>query len=127
MSSPFMGIDIAGRALQAFQQALDLTGNNIANVNTPGYSRETLNMVGTEPTTFYSDGKALMIGTGVTVSSVNRIRLMYLQGMLASAQADQSRLDTLTSNMTSVQTVVPAPGGADIGSALSAFFNAWSS
>lgn len=126
MSSPFMGIDIAGRALQAFQQALDVTGNNIANVDTPGYSRETLNLVGTNPTTFYSDGKTLMIGTGVTVSSVNRIRDMFLQGMLSSAQGQQSRLDTLTANMTSVQTVVPAPGGTDIASSLSAFFNAWS-
>jgi len=127
MSSPFLGISIANTALQAFQQALDITGNNIANVDTPGYSRETITFMGTNPTTFYSDGHTLMIGTGVNVSAVNRIRDMYLQGILSTAQSEQSRLDTLTSNMTSVQTVLPAPGGNDVSTALSTFFNAWSS
>jgi flagellar hook-associated protein 1 FlgK len=126
MSSAFLGLSIANTALQAYQEALDVTGNNLANVDTTGYSRETINFAGTDPTTFYSDGNTLMIGTGVNVASIERIRNMYLQGTLASAQSEDSRLTTLTTNMTSVQTVVPATSGSDISSALSSFFSAWS-
>lgn len=126
MSSPFAGIDIAGSALRAFQQALNVTGDNISNVNTPGYSRQTVNLVGTDPTTIYSDGKQLMIGTGVTIQSVDRIRDMFLEGNMSAATSEQSRLNTLTTNLGSVQTVIPASSDSGISNALDTFFNAWS-
>ena len=41
MSSPFFGLDIATRALRTSQQLVDISNQNIANANTPGYSRQT--------------------------------------------------------------------------------------
>ncbi|GAI19854.1 unnamed protein product, partial [marine sediment metagenome] len=36
----FLGLDIALRSLMAHQQAMEVVSHNIANVNTPGYSRQ---------------------------------------------------------------------------------------
>jgi flagellar hook-associated protein 1 FlgK len=68
MPSAFHGIDIAARALRSFQRGLDVTGHNIANVNTPGYSRQAVDFKPTDPLTFYLGGSHAL-GTGVTVGA----------------------------------------------------------
>ncbi|MGQ9880756.1 MAG: flagellar basal body protein, partial [Armatimonadota bacterium] len=45
----FFGVELASRALQAMQTAMNTTGHNLANVNTPGYSRQRVNLATTEP------------------------------------------------------------------------------
>jgi flagellar hook-associated protein 1 FlgK len=125
MPSPFMGIDIAARALRSFQSALDVTGHNIANVNTTGYSRETVNFNQTEATTFYF-GKPIALGTGVEIASVNRIRDMFLQGSRLATQSQASQLATLSTNLSNVENIVLEPGTDGISDALNSFFDAWS-
>ena len=43
MRPTFLGFETARKSLAAAQKALDITGNNIANVNTVGYTRQRLN------------------------------------------------------------------------------------
>ena len=45
--SDLFGISVG--ALQAFQSALNVTSNNIANANTPGYAKETVELVAAKP------------------------------------------------------------------------------
>ncbi|MDE7289960.1 MAG: flagellar basal body protein, partial [Oscillospiraceae bacterium] len=40
MASSFMGLYVQRDALKIAQKALDLTGNNISNIHTEGYSRQ---------------------------------------------------------------------------------------
>ena len=66
--SPFFGLDMALRALQAQQTGIDVTSHNVANANTDGYSRQNVTIVTTEP--FAPPGMnrpatAGQIGTGV--------------------------------------------------------------
>lgn len=126
MPSPFMGIDIASRALRAFQYSLDVTGNNISNVNTTGYSRQSAALSQTDPTIFYS-GARLSLGSGVTVSTITRARDMFLQSRRLDAQSEESRLDTLVTNLDQVDSAMLEPSDDGISSALSSFFDAWSS
>jgi len=126
MPSPFMGIDIASRALRAFQYSLDVTGNNISNVNTKGYSRQTADLAQTDPTIFYS-GQRISLGSGVTVSTVYRARDMFLQSRRLDAQAEQGRLDTLVTNLGQVDSTLLEPSDNGIGNALTSFFDSWSS
>ena len=51
MISTFMGLETSKRGLTTAQQALYTTGHNVANANTPGYSRQRLNL---NPTTCIS-------------------------------------------------------------------------
>jgi len=126
MPSPFMGIDIASRALRAFQYSLDVTGNNISNVNTKGYSRQAADLAQSDPTIFYS-GQRISLGSGVTVSTVYRARDMFLQSRRLDAQAEQGRLDTLVTNLGQVDSTLLEPSDDGISSALTSFFDAWSS
>ncbi len=62
--------DIGRKALKANLNALDVTGNNIANVNTEGYSRERINLKPSLPIKTPNG----IYGTGVDVESVRRVR-----------------------------------------------------
>jgi flagellar hook-associated protein 1 FlgK len=88
-------LSVGTRALQANQVALQTAGNNIANVNTPGYSRQTVVMQ-TVPGQFSGGG---YIGKGVEVQTIQRNFSAFLtrQSTLASSTlaADSTRLDKL--------------------------------
>lgn len=125
MPSPFHGIELASRALRAFQRGLDVTGHNIANVNTRGYSRQSVDYVATDPTTFQGV-RSVTLGTGVTISSVNRIRDIFLDNRMIDANAGHGRFAALSANLSQVEPLFNEPGSNGISSALTAFFNAWS-
>lgn len=52
MSVLYGVLNIGASALRTQQLGLDVTGNNIANVNTPGYSRQRVNMSPADPVTY---------------------------------------------------------------------------
>jgi flagellar hook-associated protein 1 len=76
--------------LLAFQNALDTISNNVANVNTPGYSVETANLV-TNPSTQTAEGS---IGNGVSVANVTRSYSEFLDAQTRSATSSFSQFDT---------------------------------
>ena len=83
MSIPTLqGLQTALSGLIAEQTALDTTGNNIANANTEGYSRETALLEPTRRSTIPAisslTGQGAQLGTGVTVATITRIRNIYL-------------------------------------------------
>ncbi|HUN26920.1 MAG TPA: flagellar hook-associated protein FlgK [Steroidobacteraceae bacterium] len=77
--------------LLAFQQALDVTSNNVANVATPGYSVETTNFA-EAPGQASSIG---YIGSGVDVQSITRAYNALLAQQVNSSQASYSSFNTL--------------------------------
>ena len=68
---------MASQALSAQQQAISTIGNNISNVNTPGYARQRANLVTSDIIT-QSNGD---VGTGVTVADVESLRSTLLSGI----------------------------------------------
>lgn len=81
MRSTFGGLEIGKRGLFAQQTALDTTGHNIANANTPGYSRQRVDLTASRPFPYpsmYTSRTAAQIGTGVEVSQITRLRDQFL-------------------------------------------------
>ncbi|WP_404454307.1 flagellar hook-associated protein FlgK [Virgibacillus necropolis] len=79
--STFHGLEMAKQALFAQQSALYTTGHNIANANTPGYSRQRVNFETTSPFPTVSRNRPEIpgqLGTGVQAGSVQRIRNEFL-------------------------------------------------
>lgn len=68
-------LNIGVSALTSLQQAMSTTGHNIANVNTEGYSRQQANFVTQQPEFL----AGYYIGTGTTVSTIERSFDQYLQ------------------------------------------------
>ena len=74
MAGLMQGLEIGKRALLSHQIYLQTIGHNIANVNTPGYTRQRV----TISSTFPSDTPVGMVGTGVTVEDVRHVRDLFL-------------------------------------------------
>jgi flagellar hook-associated protein 1 FlgK len=85
--SDIFGISVS--ALQAFQQAINVTSNNVANASTPGYDRESVNLTEAAP---QADGQAT-VGAGVVVSGISRA---YNQAAATQLNTSQSTLGQLT-------------------------------
>ena len=114
-------LSVGTRALQANQVVLQTAGNNIANVNTPGYSRQTV-VLQTTQGQFTGGG---YIGKGVDVQTIQRNFNAFLtrQSALASATgaADSTRADKLKQ----LEGIFPG-GTAGLGAAVNDMLNAFS-
>ncbi|MBI1331583.1 MAG: flagellar hook-associated protein FlgK [Armatimonadetes bacterium] len=125
MSSPFQGIETASRALRAFQRSLDTTGHNIANVNSTGYSRQTVSLAATPALTEFG-GHEYSIGTGVNISTIARIRDSMLEQRRQTAFSQQGQAESSLGNLEKVQSMFLDVQGSGISDSLSTFFNSWS-
>jgi flagellar hook-associated protein 1 len=95
-------LSIAMSGLRANQLALALTSSNVANADTPGYVRKTVNQVQT------SSGS---IGASVSVTGVNRQLDLYLQQQIRTEQSGASYADLRSSILSSLQSIYGTPGG----------------
>ncbi|WP_088104281.1 flagellar hook-associated protein FlgK [Halalkalibacter urbisdiaboli] len=81
MTSTFHGLETARRSMVTQQYALHTVGQNIANANTEGYSRQRVNFTQTEPYPSIGMNRPKIpgqIGTGVKADSVQRVREQFL-------------------------------------------------
>lgn len=102
----FAGFSTAFSALQANQKRLDITGNNLANMNTVGYTRQQLQTSSinyTHPVSHYMNGSEVVVGFGVHMDRVSQIRdpyldIQYRNQMQKSGYTDamQNALDRLS-------------------------------
>src|SRR5436190_109235 len=100
--SLFGSIQLANNSLQASQIGLQVTGNNIANANTPGYIRQQPTF---EPTTPQRLGN-LLLGTGVTVSAIRQQTDEFLEERLRGANADLANGEAQSSAYTQLETII---------------------
>jgi len=114
-------LSIAVQAMLADQGALAVTSNNIANVNTPGYTREVANLEDAPPSQFGN----LSYGGGVELSSIQSIRDNILQLRLNQETQNQGKLNTFTEGMNQIQTVFNEDAGTGLQSLLSNFFDSF--
>jgi flagellar hook-associated protein 1 len=116
-----MGIlNIGTRALQANQTALQTAGNNIANVNTPGYSRQSTVLQSVEGQ-FTGGG---YIGKGVDVITIQRNFSEFLTRQSTLAAAVQSSDAARSDKLNQLQNIFPG-GASGLGSAISEMLNSF--
>ena len=99
MSSLFGSLSIALRSLMAQQGAMGVVGNNIANVNTPGYSRQ--RPVLNEDTPLFMGN--VLIGTGVSLDNIQSIRDKILELRIQQETQQQGRFDAYLGTMQQVE------------------------
>lgn len=126
MRSTFSGLELARRALESQQTALDITGHNIANANTPGYSRQTANLQQTVPSSIPSMGHNLSIGTGVTVASIERARDLFVDRQYRWETSKQQYWTGREDTLTKIEGLLNEPSENSLHDDLDKFWNAWS-
>jgi flagellar hook-associated protein 1 len=113
------GISVS--ALQAFQNAINVTSNNVANASTPGYDRETVNLTEAIP---QSNGAAT-VGAGVVVSGISRAFSQAATNQLNTSQSSLGQLNALQSYTNQIDNLFGTTVGG-LSTALQSFYNAFS-
>jgi flagellar hook-associated protein 1 FlgK len=128
MTAPFFGLDIASRALRAQQTLVDIANQNIANANTPGYSRQTgvLSQTLAYPIPVVrQSGAPGQLGTGVEVKEINRSRDTFADYQMRNQLSSQGRWDARTAVLTQLEAVVNEPSTSGLSSLMTKYFSAW--
>ncbi len=113
-------LDIAKTALMAAQAGIQTTSNNIANVNTPGYTRQRLNQ--SEGTGVNIGG--YYIGTGVTVDNIERVYDSLLGLQIDEANEDLGKYNAMKDALGRLEGIFNDTEGLGLGDVLNDFFSA---
>jgi flagellar hook-associated protein 1 FlgK len=110
----------ASSGLRAFQQALNVTGHNIANVNTEGYNRQRLEISAGMPQ--LSAGG--YVGSGARSTSINRVYQDYLSNQLNNSFTAQSKYNNIDVYSTQLNGTLGNPE-VGVSAGMQSMFAAW--
>lgn len=128
MLSTFHGLETAKRSLFTQQAALQTTGHNVANANTAGYSRQTVNMVATKPIEAPGMTHSTMagqLGTGVEFSSITRIREAFLDAQFRNENQNLGNYSIQVDTLQKLETIINEPSDSGLRSVLDKFWASW--
>jgi len=115
------------RALNAFRQGIEVAGHNVSNVDTPGYSRQRVNLSTTDPYTKAGLTRPAFpgqIGTGVKVDEIVRIRDQFLDFQYRSELSTLGYWTQINQLYNMVQLYIAEPAGDGIRAAFDQFWSA---
>lgn len=115
-------LQIGRSGLFAAQTAIEVAGNNLANVATRGYHRQEAVVSPSAPERI---GVGKFIGRGVDLNAVTRHVNTALEARLRGAVADQSAAAARSELLTQIETIQNELSGSDLSTELNAFFNAF--
>ncbi|MEC2055475.1 flagellar hook-associated protein FlgK [Peribacillus psychrosaccharolyticus] len=126
MISSFMGLETAKRAMSTAQSALYTTGQNVANANTPGYTRQRVNL--SQTTSFPGVGMNNpmipgQIGTGVQADSVQRIRESFLDAQYRGQNHKIGYYGSMSESLGKIEGIMDESGSSGLQGVLSKFWN----
>jgi flagellar hook-associated protein 1 FlgK len=120
----FLGLNIAGSALDTFQEAENVTAQNIANVQTPGASRQIVNIGQLPPIDGFpgypTDLNPGTQGTGVLVSSIQRVHQDSYDALFRGATSSQNFYSAESGILSALQSSFGEPSNG-INTAFAAF------
>lgn len=115
-------LNVARSAISAHQLAIQTVSHNIANVETEGYSRQRAEITTRRPL-LYPFG---IVGTGVEVNSVVRLRDQYLDATFRSDVGTRDSFRMRQELMSEIEQVMAEPSETGLASTLDRLWNAWS-
>lgn len=120
--SGFSALEIGKRALIAQRMGMDVTGNNIANVNTPGYARQEVLLGESTPQYLVEKG---FIGTGVSVNAVKSFRDEYFDREIRNNLSRKTGYEADDRTLQRIETILKEPSENGMNSIMSRFFNSF--
>jgi flagellar hook-associated protein 1 FlgK len=123
MAGLFDAISLAKRSMMSQQWAQMITGHNIANVNTPGYSRQRPDLEAYQQTLEIPGG---MLGMGSDVAEITRMRNRYLDRQVLSEQQNNGFLQFQSAGLSQIETILGETSGGGLSGILDEFWASWS-
>jgi flagellar hook-associated protein 1 len=121
MYGPNVGLEIGKRALLAQQLSLNITGHNIANVNTPGFTRQQAILSSNQPLQLPFGN----VGTGVDISGVRRLRSEFLDQQFRGETQKLGKWSLLNQTWKQVESVFSEPQDTALGAIIDQFWTSW--
>jgi flagellar hook-associated protein 1 FlgK len=122
MAGILQSLEIARKALWASQTGLDITSNNIANVNTPGYSRQRVELTPSTPVNLGFGP----IGTGVLAKRITRARFSLVDQSIRDAYSEHGFGKAQETILMQLDGIFNEPGENGLAYLITDFFNEWS-
>ncbi|HHU75351.1 MAG TPA: flagellar hook-associated protein FlgK, partial [Firmicutes bacterium] len=123
MGSTFGSFEIGRRGIHAMQKGAQVTGQNIANANTEGYTRQIMNLKALVPPAVA--GVETPPGYGVNVSAIKRIKSEFYDSQIRQSLSQRDYWSQLGETLTALEVIFLEPGDTGINTYLSEFFDAW--
>ena len=110
--STFGAFSMAKLGIWASQKAMQVTGNNITNINTPGYTRQRLDQISlkTGGNDMYRSFYDNHIGNGALVTGINQVRDPYLDIRYRNTAADVGYTDTMAAGLKEIASILDEVG-----------------
>ncbi|NOU70004.1 flagellar hook-associated protein FlgK [Paenibacillus sp. LMG 31458] len=128
MRSTFGGIEISKRGILTQQAALTTAGHNVANANTPGFSRQVVKMVAAEPIEALSLNRSTIpgqMGQGVEFTEVKRIREAFLDKQFTNENKSLGEWTIRQDTLEKLEAIINEPTDTGLRQVLDNFWNSW--
>lgn len=123
MASTLFGMmNTSTTGLMTSQVAISVTSNNIANVNTVGYTRQRALITSNGPIYYRGTG---YLGTGVNIKDIQRIRDAHLDAQIRNETTTLSEHQTKLDVMKKLEVVFNEPSDTGLNATMSKFWSAW--
>lgn len=125
MIPTFHGLETVRRALFTQQSAISVTGHNIANVNTKGYSRQRVNFQQTNPFPAAGVNRPEIpgqLGTGVEAGAVERVREYFLDIQYRGENNKLGYYQSMTGSLSKLEDIMNEPSNTGLSSVLGQFW-----
>ncbi len=106
MRSSFAGFTTAQLALRASQYGLDVTGQNISNINTSGYTRQVVDQISLNLQNSGRYASVTNVGYGALVTGISQVRDPYLDIRFRNEVAKVGESDVKLSGLDEIQSVL---------------------
>ena len=123
--STFSGLNTAYTALTAARRGLDVIGQNVANANTPGYTRQRLETSATAPLSSTGFSTGPRVGQGVTVDGIARLGSLQLDARVRATTAVSGFSAVRANALSALEVSLNEPGDNGISASLDDFWAAW--
>ncbi|WP_423921928.1 flagellar hook-associated protein FlgK [Frigoribacterium sp. 2-23] len=128
MGSTFGGLSTAYSGLMAARTGIDVTGQNIVNVTTEGYTRQRVTTSSVEaPTRAGLFSAGVGAGQGVSVDAIARLGNLQLDGQVRAAASASGYQTVRASGLASLEASLNEPKTTGLGAQLDKFWAAWQS
>ncbi len=118
----FQGLEVGKRALLSHQLVLQTIGHNIANVDTPGYTRQRVRISPSSP----EISPLGSIGTGIQVDDIRHVRDLFLGQQYREANKSFGRWSYKQKTLSQIEMLVNEPQDSSLNDLLNQFWDAWS-
>jgi len=120
----FGTLEIGRSALRAQHKGMEVSGQNVANANTPGYTRQRADLESVVPA--IAPGVEMSPGRGVEVDDVTRMKSEFYHTQKMQAGSHRAHWEMRKETLNGVEQVFKEPGEHGLGEQIAEFFDTWS-